>query len=163
MGTKRTRTRRESLTLTAEQRDELTTGFQFDPNLKPFKSEAAEKKAWNRHKKKLIREWVVQKPGTRPYGYWKWEHPELKLKKVGKGVYWQPDRTMSFFEIYEEEYDLLKREGLLLKDEQKPAGYDTKWDVKLAQIRAHRKAMKEKRKVIGVNFKEKTRKDEKTK
>jgi hypothetical protein len=160
MPTTRKRTRRQGLTLTQAQIDYLLTGFLFTGCEYPFKSKKQERDLWNRFKSQIVELHVSENPGSRPWAWWKYEAKGKKLKVIGKGSYLNPKKERVVFDVFEQSYDFLKRHGLLLKDEQRPKGYWTLDKVAQNQIKAHKKATR--KKVIGVNFQEKTRKKEKT-
>jgi hypothetical protein len=145
-----------------DQKTYLLHGVIFTGCEYPFKNEKAEQKAWKTHKNDLLAEWVLESPGTRPGGWWKFEthggKPENELKTVGKGCYHKPNGELSIYDIQEEQYDYLKRNDLLLNDEPRPDNWHDNWDTKLALMRAYKEATR--KTVIGVDFKEKKIKDD---
>lgn len=70
------RTTREELT--EEQRQELLRDpwAWIDPEASAFASQAARRQAWERHGERLTREFIAERPGHRPDGWWAYSAPE---------------------------------------------------------------------------------------
>jgi hypothetical protein len=156
MPTSRRRQIRQALTLTPAQRNFLLCAFDFTGDPPAFKNRTEEKKYWKKYRKELLDEWIAKNPGTRPDGFYRNE-AELNLRKIGEGHYFGPDRNLCVYDIFEHEYDWLKRHGHLQPNEQPPPEYLFEKEAKLKQIAAFEKYRKSK----IINFYEfKTRKSE---
>ena len=75
--------------------------------------------AWNRHARHLIAGCAAKAPGTRPWGWWRWEYtgrrPWDQRPRRPKG--WQADYHQYDPRDRSESFAILKRLGVLLPDE----------------------------------------------
>lgn len=106
---------------------------------RPFDEESA-KQAWDELGEGITADWLAERPGTRPWGWWRWSAPEPRRVVAGRehpeSGYppWLPGCERQFYfgrptpihpkdtAQYEDEVDYLDRLGLLTEDERHGQG-----------------------------------------
>jgi hypothetical protein len=119
--------------------DEYVSAYFFhmpgEPDLKDL---------WERWRGELLPAWIREHPGTRPWGWWRFDAPSHRLKVGGSGVlypdgeqvagfalpgdgFWDEDPDPKNPPLFESEAAFLKRHGLLDAAERsrvKPRAYN---------------------------------------
>jgi hypothetical protein len=136
MPTKRSRRSRGSVqALNETQKMQLLygialTGFEDEA----FQTRTEARRAWKKHKEDLIQEFIEQEGnGRRPAAFYKFD-TEKEPDVIGQSYHYGPDRKVYTCDIRECEFDFLRREGFLLKDEKPGKDYLKEKFAKLAQI-----------------------------
>jgi hypothetical protein len=123
--------------LSEVRKNELLSGFVFPTDEGYFESEEEAKTAWFTWREKLLAEWITTRPGTRPDAWWRFEHPGKKLKTVGQASCWDSMGKFIIYDIREEEFDYLRRNDLLMPNEQPPDHYELRWQTKKNLMAMH--------------------------
>lgn len=85
------------------------------------------RQAWEEHRESILAEHIKEKPGTRPWAWWRFDSPEPRRQinpgpeTSGPANYFGKPRRYSDMppkDMYETETDYLRRLGLLTKAEQ---------------------------------------------
>jgi hypothetical protein len=69
----------------------------------PEPTEAELEQCWERYGDEIVAEWVEQQPGSRPWGWWRFEAPEVRQRVDGVHPFDDPS--------YQQEADRYRRKG----------------------------------------------------
>ena len=130
--------------LTDDKKHKLLYGFLLT-GMEDFENEEEELQAWELHKDKLLKEYIADNPGSRPDAWYKYDigKPiEKCLRKIGEASYYNPDRKLIFYPIFEEEYEFLARSNFLLPNEKPPRGFPQKLLTRERLMKSHRQTLK---------------------
>lgn len=61
----------------------LVTGEPAVPPCRAYFLQDRARTLWNANRAELLAEWITDRPGSRPWAWWKWDAPEPRRRRLG--------------------------------------------------------------------------------